>query len=231
MTLTIPDSELLGGYLVSVSVLDLKSLERRLWLEVTPLYLMPLEWFELRQRGEEQIMANQAQKVLSHTLEECLKNYPWLWAVTNRWFFGKDDVCLRFLSAPLLQQLVYSKITDGGSRGSWYVYQRLKDGVEQVEGVGRYSTRGGTPMARVIRNYLGVQFLIRLKWVGSGKQMHREITLYDVPQGPRGSKLGSLCAKALKTCGDGLDDKKPYSQKRVNVVTKACVQALRPQHR
>ena len=84
-------------------------------------------------------------------------------------------------------------------------------------------------MARVIRNYPGVVFLVELKWVGrNNKEKHRHFTLYEVR---RSSRIKSLCERALETGGDGFDDSKPYSQTRVDAVTKASVQALRPQHR
>lgn len=137
-------------------------------------------------------------------LKGFFKKYPWLWGVTKRWYPGSDLVEVKTLTVSALKQMAYSCISDlpPGERSSWFVYQKLRNGTRQVDSAGKYGTRRGTPMASVIRRLPGVVFLIELKWADRGKrmyrQMYRHITLYEVPWGQRGSRLKSLCARALK---------------------------------
>src|SRR5665811_92139 len=155
-------------------------------------------------------------------LRELLSENPWLWGVTNRWFPGRDYLEFKRLTISILKELTFSKITDlGGS--SWFVYQRIRNGVEQVTDVGEYADRRGTPMAPIIRNYPGVVFLVELKF-DRGKRGYRHFILYEVR---RASRLKSLCERALEIDGDILAEKKPVSKKRARAVVKISLQALR----
>lgn len=135
--------------------------------------------------------------MLKSGIKAFLSRYPWLWGVTHRWFVHKDHIEAKTLTVQMLGKLVYSQITDPGG-SSWYVYQRLNSGIEQVEDLGKYNTRRGVQISRMIRNHPGVVFIIELKWVGRGERMHRVVTLYEVPQCRQGSHLKSLCVKALE---------------------------------
>ncbi|OGG64395.1 hypothetical protein A3C94_00815 [Candidatus Kaiserbacteria bacterium RIFCSPHIGHO2_02_FULL_55_17] len=133
-------------------------------------------------------------------LKALWSKHPYLWAVTNYWFPGKDRVDEVTLTASMLSTLVYSQISDVDD-SSWSVYQRCKDGTVRMWNEWREENiRPGTPMAQILHKFPGVISLVELKWVVDSGKRHREITIYEIPQNPHGSSFMALCKAAIE-CG------------------------------